>query len=629
MKHGFVKTAALSPKLRVADVRYNTDRSIEAVKNAARCGAKIAVLPELGLTAYTCGDLFFQTSLIDAAFDGLLRFAEQTAGEDILSIVGLPLSVGDKLINAAAFVKNGRVSAFASKSVLPNYGEFYEGRYFSVLTENTAISVKGEEVPVGPHIILCAEDMPNLRIAAEICEDMWAPIPVCARHAQSGATLIANPSASNEVVGKREYRRSLVEVRSASCICGYVYADAGSGESTTDLVFGGHNMIYENGALLAESKPFADGAVFGDIDVEYIVRERRRINSFEAERDAAYVRVPFKIGVNDTCLSRHIDRYPFIPCDETALAQRCEEILEIQMNGLKKRIEHIGLKTVTIGISGGLDSTMALLVAVKTFEALGLPKDGIVAVTMPCFGTTGRTYQNAKKLVNALGAEFREVDIKSAVTGHLADIGSDINVHDVTYENSQARERTQVLMDIANKTGGIVIGTGDLSELALGFATYNGDHMSMYGVNASVPKTLMRYLVRYVADNSDEDLKTVLYDILDTPVSPELLPPENDGTIAQQTEEIVGPYELHDFFLYYMIRRGYSKNKIQRIAEYAFDGVYDKETVKKWLEIFVRRFTNSQFKRSCLPDGPKVGNVALSPRGDWRMPSDASAAFCE
>lgn len=629
MKHGFVKIAALSPKLRVADVRYNTDRSIEAVKNAARCGAKIAVLPELGLTAYTCGDLFFQTSLIDAAFDGLLRFAEQTAGEDILSIVGLPLSVGDKLINAAAFVKDGRVLAFASKSVLPNYGEFYERRYFSVLTENTAISVKGEDVPVGPHIILCAEDMPNLRIAAEICEDMWAPIPVCARHAQSGATLIVNPSASNEVVGKREYRRSLVEVRSASCICGYVYADAGSGESTTDIVFGGHNMIYENGALLAESKPFADGVVFGDIDVDYIVRERRRINSFEAERDTAYVRVPFKIGIKDTCLGRHIDRYPFIPSDETALAQRCEEILEIQMNGLKKRIEHIGLKTVTIGISGGLDSTMALLVAVKTFEALGLPKDGIVAVTMPCFGTTGRTYQNAKKLVNALGAELREVDIKSAVTGHLADIGSDINVHDVTYENSQARERTQVLMDIANKTGGIVIGTGDLSELALGFATYNGDHMSMYGVNASVPKTLMRYLVRYVADNSDEDLKTVLYDILDTPVSPELLPPENDGTIAQQTEEIVGPYELHDFFLYYMIRRGYSKNKIQRIAEYAFDGVYDKETVKKWLEIFVRRFTNSQFKRSCLPDGPKVGNVALSPRGDWRMPSDASAEFCE
>ena len=438
-----------------------------------------------------------------------------------------------------------------------------------------------------------------------------------------------NPSASNEIIGKRAYRQSLLEVQSARCICGYIYADAGSGESTTDVVFSGHNMIYENGVILVESKPFDEKIIYTDLDLERMQRERRRTNTFKTENGSGYDYIGFSIGIEETRLERDFNRHPFVPSEKKTLSQRCEEIFAIQYHGLKKRLEHIGLKTVTVGISGGLDSTLALLVTVRAFKSLKLPVSGINAVTMPCFGTTGRTYNNAKRMIKALGANFVEVDIKSAVTGHLSDIGADINVHDVTYENAQARERTQVLMDIANKTGGIVIGTGDLSELALGFATYNGDHMSMYGVNASIPKTLVRYLVKYVADSSDAELKETLYDVLDTPVSPELLPPEEDGTIAQQTEEIVGPYELHDFFLYYMVRWGYSKEKIQRAAQCAFDGIYDKDIIAKWLNIFVRRFTNSQFKRSCLPDGPKVGSVALSPRGDWRMPSDASQMFCE
>ena len=629
MEQGFIKVAAASPKLRVADVRFNTEESIKAIKEAAKRGAKVIVLPELGVTAYTCGDLFFQTALIEQAKDGIVNLARRTAADNILAVVGMPLAVGDRLYNTAAFVKDGRILGFAAKSNLPNYSEFYEQRHFSVPAENTSVDIDGRRIPVGARLLFKADDMQSLCIGAEICEDLWTPDSPSAHHAMNGATLIVNPSASNEIIGKKAYRRSLLEVQSARCICGYIYADAGSGESTTDVVFGGHNMIYENGVMLAESEPFDEKIIYTDLDLERIRRERRRTNTFNTECGSGYEYIGFSIGAEKTKLEREFNRHPFVPSEEKILSKRCEEIFAVQYHGLKKRLEHIGLKTVTVGISGGLDSTLALLVTVRAFESLNLPISGINAVTMPCFGTTGRTYNNAKKMIKALGANFIEVDIKSAVTGHLADIGADINVHDVTYENAQARERTQVLMDIANKTGGIVIGTGDLSELALGFATYNGDHMSMYGVNASIPKTLVRYLVKYVADSSADELKETLYDVLDTPVSPELLPPEDDGTIAQQTEEIVGPYELHDFFLYYMVRWGYSKDKILRVAECAFDGVYDKETISKWLSSFVRRFTNSQFKRSCLPDGPKVGSVALSPRGDWRMPSDASQTFCE
>ena len=626
VKNGFIKVAAVTPEVRVADVAFNTQKTVEMIKAAAKNGAKLAVFPELGITAYTCGDLFFQTALIEQAKRAVSDIARETADADILSVVGLPLSVNDKLYNTAAFVKGGEILGFVSKTYLPNYSEFYDQRYFSVLDKNITVCIDGKVIPAGPRILFRADDIPYFCVGAEICEDLWSPSPPSTHHALNGATLIVNLSASNEIIGKKGYRRVLLESQSARCISAYIYADAGQGESTTDIVFGGHNMVYENGILLTEALPFNEGIIYTDVDLEKIVRERRRLNTFVPENDDRYTYVSFTAGCVKTKLTRKFNRHPFVPSEEKILTERCEEIFAIQYHGLKKRLSHIGLKTVTLGISGGLDSTLALLVTVRAFDALNLPRSGIVAVTMPCFGTTGRTYNNAKRLIEALGVKFREVDIKAAVTQHLSDIGSGLDEHDVTYENAQARERTQVLMDIANKTGGIVVGTGDLSELALGFATYNGDHMSMYGVNASIPKTLVRYLVKYVADNSDKDLKETLYDVLDTPVSPELLPPDTDGTIAQQTEEIVGPYELHDFFLYYMIRWGYSKEKIQRIAECAFKGTYDKNIIAKWLDIFVRRFTNSQFKRSCLPDGPKVGSVALSPRGDWKMPSDAAAS---
>lgn len=626
MKHGFVKVAAVTPKIRVADVAENAKQISKQVKALAEAGVKIIVTPELCLTGYTCGDLFFQEGLIAKAKDAVKALAKETARTKSLIVVGIPLAVGDLLVNAAAFLKDGEILGFATKANLPNHGEFYEKRHFSQLKGNTVVVIDGKEIPVGPKLMFCAEDLPELRLAAEICEDLWTPDSPGICHALNGATVLVNPAASNEVVGKADYRRCLMQAQSAKAVCAYLFANAGAGESTTDLVFGGHNMVWENGVLLSETRPFAEeSAVISEIDVKQLVRERQRLGGFD--RQDGYQRISFTLGVCDTKLSRKISPLPFIPEDPTEREKRCEEIFAIQYHGLKKRMEHIGLKTVTIGISGGLDSTLALLVTVRAFDSLGLDRKGIVAVTMPCFGTSDRTYQNAKKLIESLGVQLREINIREAVTGHLKDIGADLNDHDVTYENAQARERTQVLMDIANKTCGIVIGTGDLSELALGFATYNGDHMSMYGVNADVPKTLMRSMVQYVADNSEPELKATLYDILDTPVSPELLPPEADGTIAQQTEEIVGPYELHDFFLYYLVRKGFAKEKIQRLAEYAFAGEFDSKTIAKWLEVFLRRFTNSQFKRSCLPDGPKVGSVGLSPRGDWRMPSDASVEF--
>ena len=622
MKDGFIKAAAATPELRVADVEFNAEKTAECIITAAKHGARLIALPELGLTSYTCGDLFLQTNLISRAESALLKIAADTKDLDILSVIGIPVAMGGKLYNCAAFVKDGRVLGFVPKRNIPNYGEFYEARHFNTMDKNTSVIFGGEEIPIGPKLIFAAKNMPSFAVSAEICEDLWIADPPSNGHAAAGAVIIVNLSASDEVIGKSEWRRALAEVQSGRTLSAYIYADAGEDESTTDMVFSGHNMIYELGIKLAESKIFSEGIIYADIDTERLLRERRRVTTFRSSCED-YRYIYFNTEICETKLERKFETRPFVPSDKANLMRRCEEIFSIQYHGLKKRLKHIGAKTVTIGISGGLDSTLALLVTARAFKSLGLPPDGIVAVTMPCFGTTGRTYNNAVSMIRSIGATLREIDIKEAVTLHLSDIGADINCHDVTYENSQARERTQVLMDIANKTGGIVIGTGDLSELALGFATYNGDHMSMYGVNASVPKTLVRYLVKYVADTSDEELRKTLLDVLDTPVSPELLPPEEDGSIAQQTEEIVGPYELHDFFLYNMVRWGFSKEKIFRLSKLSFEGEYDAQTIEKWLDIFMRRFYNSQFKRSCMPDGVKVGSVTLSPRGDWRMPSDA------
>lgn len=623
MYDGFIKVAAATPEVRVADVEFNTEKTIECIKEAAGNGAKLIVLPELGLTSYTCGDLFFQTNLINRAKDALLKLAAQTSKLDILSVVGLPVSLCGKLYNCAAFVKGGEILGFATKDNLPNYGEFREARYFNKMNENTFVLFGDKQILIGPKLIFTANGYEDFSVSADICEDLWEVSPPSNEHCANGATIIVNPSASNELAGKNIWRKMLVEVQSTKTSSVYIYANAGDGESTTDMVFSGHNMIFEYGKNLAESNPFSDGIIYADVDLQKILQERRRLSTYQNKSDSSYQHIYFDTKIKETNLERDFSMTPFIPGDKEILTDRCREIFEIQYHGLKKRLSHIGANTVTIGISGGLDSTLALLVIAKAFDSINLPRENIIAVTMPCFGTTNRTYNNAKALIDGIGATYKEINIKDAVTLHLSDIGADINCHDVTYENAQARERTQVLMDIANKTGGIVIGTGDLSELALGFATYNGDHMSMYGVNASVPKTLMRYIVRYIADTSEESLKNILYDIVNTPVSPELLPPDSDGNTSQQTEDIVGPYELHDFFLYYTVRYGFSKEKILRIANIAFKGVYDKEIIVKWYDIFIRRFYNSQFKRSCLPDGVMVGSVGLSPRSGWYMPSDA------
>lgn len=627
MRHGFVRVAAATPDIRVADVEFNTEKICEEIKKACENRAKILAFPELCVTGYTCGDLFTQDVLLRAARDGLLKIARYTADKDILVFVGVPLCVEGKLYNTAAAVNRGRVIGITTKTFLPNYGEFYEMRQFTPGPDRAGyISFEGEQVPFGPQILFRAEGMEDLVVSAEICEDVWSPVPPSIRAAVEGATVIVNCSASDETIGKDAYRRELIGGQSARLIAGYVYANAGEGESTTDVVFGGHNIIAENGALLKESRRYHNEMICSELDIQRIVSERRKNTTFKAEMERTLIQVPFTIENEETELSRVFPKKPFVPSDEGLRARRCEEILTIQAMGLKKRLAHTHARTAVVGISGGLDSTLALLVTARAFEMLGKDKKEIIAVTMPCFGTTDRTYRNACDMARKTGASLKEVPIGEAVEIHFRDIGQDPEDHDVTYENAQARERTQVLMDIANRTGGMVIGTGDMSELALGWATYNGDHMSMYGVNASVPKTLVRHLVKYAADETtDEELKQVLYDVLDTPVSPELLPPK-DGDIAQRTEDLVGPYELHDFFLYYMLRFGYGPAKIFRLAEAAFDGDYEKTTIRKWLETFCRRFFSQQFKRSCLPDGPKVGTVALSPRGDLRMPSDACAS---
>ncbi|MCD8046748.1 MAG: NAD(+) synthase [Clostridiales bacterium] len=625
MRDGFIRVAALTPTVKVADPQYNKERICELIDQAAEAGAQVMVFPELCITGYTCSDLFYQDLLLAGARQALIDIAAYSEKADAVILVGLPLEYNAKLYNVAAVVSGGSILGLVPKTHIPTYNEFYEGRHFASGME-APVPVRLDDdhiVPMGTRLLFSCRQMPGLTIGAEICEDLWAPNPPSIGLAMAGATLIANLSASDETTGKDIYRRDLVCGQSARLICGYIYASAGDGESTQDVVYSGHNLIAENGTLLAQSRRFANESIYSEIDVRRLREERRRMSTY-GTTDAAYITAEFHLREKVTPLTRFVDPAPFVPGKREDREKRCEEIFMIQAMGLKKRLDHTGCRAAVVGISGGLDSTLALLVTVKAYDLLNKDRRGIIAVTMPGFGTTDRTYDNAVSLIRSLGATFREVKIADSVRLHFRDIGQDETVHDVTYENGQARERTQILMDIANKEGGMVIGTGDMSELALGWATYNGDHMSMYGVNASVPKTLVRHLVRYYADTcGDPELTKVLLDILDTPVSPELLPPE-DGKISQKTEDIVGPYELHDFFLYYMLRFGCSPKKIFRLAKYAFAGTYSEDTIEKWLTTFYRRFFGQQFKRSCLPDGPKVGTVAVSPRGDLRMPSDAS-----
>ena len=630
MRDGFIKVAAGTPKIRVADCGYNAGQIIALMKNAAEQGVKVLALPELCITGYTCGDLFLQDTLLNGAEEGLRTILEATKHLDILTALGMPVrnKWNSKLYNCAVVIQRGEIKGVVPKTYIPNYGEFYEQRWFaSNPAANDSLVLCGEEIELTGRLLHECETAPGLVVGVEICEDLWAPEPPSTTLARAGATVILNLSASNEVVGKAAYRRQLVVGQSGRLCCAYVYADAGEGESTTDLVFTGHNMIAENGVLLAERR-FATGLTVSEIDVGRLVYDRRRMNTFtEQDRTVEIWRSYFQLETVKTKLTRYVSPTPFIPENAADRAGRCEEILTIAALGLKKRLEHTGAKTAVVGLSGGLDSTLALLITALAMGMLHRPASDIIAITMPCFGTTKRTKDNAVLLAERMGAALQTIPIGDTVRSHFRDIGHSMEDQDVTFENAQARERTQVLMDVANQTGGLVIGTGDLSELALGWATYNGDHMSMYSVNASIPKTLVRHLVDYVArDNLDKDqeLTDVLEDILDTPVSPELLPAVQ-GEISQRTEDLVGPYELHDFFLYYVIRWGFGPRKVLRLAEQALGRSYSREVILKWLRSFYRRFFAQQFKRSCLPDGPKVGSVALSPRGDWRMPSDAAA----
>ena len=630
MKDGFIKVGASSIEISVADPEKNAERIIAAVRRASQRGIALLCLPELCLCGYSCGDLFFFSTLIAASEEQLFHIAEATKDCDTVFTVGLPIVHFSKLYNCVAVIAKGEILGLVPKTEIPGYGEFYEYRQFSsgkdISADANHTFSSGVRVPFSPELIFVHETLPDFSFGVEICEELWVQSPKSERLCRSGAKIVLNPSASDEVIGKERYRRELVTGASARLICGYVYADAAPSESTQDLVFSSHHLIAENGALLAENPPFEDEMIASEIDVARLAAERRKTTTYHEDGDGRYV--TFSLPAKETELTRPIAKNPFIPAGD-AIKERCELILKIQAHGLKKRIEHVKAGAVVIGVSGGLDSTLALIVAAKAMDLCGRSRRDIIAVTMPCFGTTARTRSNAEKLCEAYGISFEEINITDAVREHFYDIGHPEQQHDVTYENSQARERTQVLMDIANRENGIVVGTGDLSELALGWCTYNGDHMSMYGVNASVPKTLVKYLVRYEAIEQQnagrEDAAEVLFDILDTPVSPELLPPDA-GEISQKTEELVGPYELHDFFLYYTLRFGFSPKKILRMAMIAYEGTYDAATVKKWLCVFIRRFFSQQFKRSCMPDGVKVGTVTLSPRGDLRMPSDADCS---
>ncbi len=631
MNYGYVKVAAAVPRVRIADSKFNAGQIEKEIIIADGKGVQIIVFPELCLTGYTCGDLFAQQYLLEEAEMGLIQVLNTTRQLDIISILGMPIPLNGMLLNAAVVIQKGKVLGVVPKTYLPNYKEFYEMRWFTsgaVLSAST-VRLCGQVVPMGCNLLF---DTSDTTFGIELCEDVWAAVPPSSSLALQGAEIIFNLSADNEGIGKHAYLRSLLSQQSARCLAGYVFSSCGFGESTTDVVFGGNGLIYENGTLLASSERFSldEQVVISEIDVEYLRAERRVNTTFAACRntlqkgEAIHVPTEF-VNPKDLVLSRTYDAHPFVP-QGPMLNERCEEIFSIQTSGLAQRLVHTHAQSAVVGISGGLDSTLALLVCVKTFDKLGLSRKGIIGVTMPGFGTTDRTHDNAVTLMQSLGVTVREVSIKEACIQHFKDINHDILAHDVVYENSQARERTQILMDIANQTGGIVIGTGDLSELALGWATYNGDHMSMYGVNAGVPKTLVRYLVKWVAEQGmDVASRMTLLDIVDTPISPELIPADEQGKISQITEDLVGPYELHDFFLYYFLRCGFRPAKIYYLAVRTFKGVYTEEIIKKWLYTFFRRFFNQQFKRSCLPDGPKVGSVSLSPRGDWRMPSDASS----
>ncbi len=631
MNYGYVKVAAAVPRVHVADCKFNAGQIEKEIIIADGKGVQIITFPELCITGYTCGDLFAQQLLLEEAELGLMQMLNSTRQLDIISIVGMPVVCEGHLLNAAVVIQKGRVLGVVPKTYLPNYKEFYEMRWFVSASDVPAQTIRlcGQVAPLGTNLLFETSDT---TFGIEICEDVWAAVPPSSSLALQGAEIIFNLSADNESIGKHAYLRSLLSQQSARCLAGYVFSSCGFGESTTDVVFAGNGLIYENGTLLAASERFSleEQLVVSEIDVEFLRTERRVNTTFAACRRRVAPEVAVRVSTElvnsrELNLTRTYDPHPFVPQGPT-LDERCEEIFSIQVAGLAQRLTHTKAKSAVVGISGGLDSTLALLVCVKTYDKLGWPRKGIVGVTMPGFGTTDRTYTNAIDLMTSLGVTVREISIRKSCLQHFEDIGHDAAVHDVVYENSQARERTQILMDIANQTGGLVIGTGDLSELALGWATYNGDHMSMYGVNASVPKTLVKHLVKWVAENGmDETSRRTLLDIVDTPISPELIPADENGNISQITEDLVGPYELHDFFLYHFLRGGFRPSKIFYLAARTFKDVYDEDTIKKWLHTFLRRFFNQQFKRSCLPDGPKVGSVSLSPRGDWRMPSDASS----
>lgn len=632
MNYGYVKVAAAVPRVKVADCKFNADEIEKEIIIAEGKGVQIIIFPELSITGYTCGDLFAQQLLLDEAEMGLIQILNNTRQLDIISIVGMPVPVCGALMNTAVVFQKGKILGVVPKTYLPNYKEFCEKRWFTSATEvaDTSVRLCGQWVPMSRHLLF---DTSDTTFGVEICEDLWAPVPPSSFLAMQGAEIVFNMSADNEATGKHAYLRSLLSQQSARCIAGYVFSSAGFGESTTDVVFAGNGLIYENGTLLAASKRFSMDAqvVVSEIDVECLRGQRRVNTTFAACRASMHLPAVERIqteftSLNDCALTRTYAPYPFVPQEEQ-LDDYCQEVFSIQVAGLAQRLLHTQAKSAVIGISGGLDSTLALLVCVRTFDKLGWSRQGIVAVTMPGFGTTDRTYTNAMQLMKSLGVTVREISIKEACLQHFKDIAHDPALHDVVYENSQARERTQILMDIANQTWGMVVGTGDLSELALGWATYNGDHMSMYGVNAGVPKTLVKHLVAWVAAHDVDELsRATLLDIVDTPISPELIPADADGNIKQVTEDLVGPYELHDFFLYYFLNFGFRPAKIYFLACQAFKGCHDEAVIKKWLSVFCRRFFNQQFKRSCLPDGPKVGCISISPRGDWRMPSDASSA---
>ena len=630
MKDGFIKVAAATPKIKVADPAYNTEEILKIIDETEKNGASILVFSELTISGYTCGDLFLQQPLLTECKNQLLRIVKATENKSMLVVVGCPIVIKQKLYNCAVVISDGSILGIVPKTHLPNYSEFYELRHFTSgegLEEDLWFGEEFGYVNVAVNQLFKCKEIPELVVACEICEDLWVPLPPSTYHAMAGATVICNPSASVETTTKESYRRSLVSNQSARLLAAYIYADAGEGESTQDVVYSGHHLICENGSVLAEAKRFTNEIIYADIDVQKLAAERRKMTSFPGGQTDDYFEQEFSLEVKENKITRTFPKAPFVPDNQDERDKRCDEILSLQSMGLKKRLEHTNCKHAVVGISGGLDSTLAVLVTARAFDLLDIPRENLICVTMPCFGTTDRTYQNAVSLIKELGATLKEVRIEKAVRQHFADIGHDENNHDVTYENSQARERTQILMDMANQYNGMVIGTGDMSELALGWATYNGDHMSMYAVNVSVPKTLVKYLVRAYAE-LHPTVRETLESICDTIISPELLPPDAQGNIAQSTEATIGKYDLHDFFLYHFVRNGFTKEKIQKLAEIAFaDKNVTKEEIASTLDNFFRRFYAQQFKRSCLPDGPKVGTVSLSPRGDWRMPSDAKNPY--